>query len=221
MHRENQNERTFVAKVSGKGVDVIAIQRRPLFHVSCPQTRSYATLNHLQTQLRHALTTHKRTPGTRTARDCLVELSAAQNLLGKVVAVVSPGDTGDNHGSETQGAAGATGGTCCGHGGHDHAHAHAHAHHGHAHSVDTGYVGQGCASDSGDGVRGKSAATGVPAQADGRQNDEAEEIPKALEVLRRAKAACRVAEAACLLRGGRVAQSTEVLRELLFEVRWL
>ncbi|CBN76531.1 conserved unknown protein [Ectocarpus siliculosus] len=153
--------------------------------------------------------------GTRTARECLVELSAAQKLLGKVVAVVSPGDTGDNHGSATQGAAGATGGTCCGHGGHDHAHAH--AHHGHAHSVDTGHVGQGCASDSGGGVRGKSAATGVPAQADGRENDEPEEIPKALEVLRRAKAACRVAEAACLLRGGRVAQSTEVLRELLFE----
>ncbi|CAB1097183.1 unnamed protein product [Ectocarpus sp. CCAP 1310/34] len=155
--------------------------------------------------------------GTRTARECLVELSAAQNLLGKVVAVVSPGDTGDNHSSETQLAPGATGETCCGHGGHDHAHAHAHAHHGHAHSVDTGHVGQGCASDSGGGVRGKSAATRVPAQAVGRENDGAEEILKALEVVRRAKAACRVAEAACLLRGGRVAQSTEVLRELLFE----
>ncbi|CAN0167291.1 unnamed protein product [Ectocarpus sp. 12 AP-2014] len=155
--------------------------------------------------------------GTRTARECLVELSAAQNLVGKVVAVVSPGDTGDYHSSQTQGAAGATGVTCCGHGGHDHAHAHAHAHHGHTRSVDTGHVGQGCASDSGGGVRGKSDATDVPAQADGRENDEAEEIPKALEVLRRAKSACRVAEAACLLRGGRVAQSTEVLRELLFE----
>ncbi|CAM9205007.1 unnamed protein product [Ectocarpus sp. 4 AP-2014] len=153
--------------------------------------------------------------GTRTARECLVELSAAQNLLGKVVAVVSPGDTGDKHSSQSQGAAGATGGTCCGHGGHDHAHAH--AHHEHAHSVDTRHVGQGCASDSGGGVRGKSAATDVPARADGRENDEAEEIPKPLEVLGRAKAACRVAEAACLLRGGRVAQSTEVLRELLFE----
>ncbi|CAM9176108.1 unnamed protein product [Ectocarpus sp. 12 AP-2014] len=155
--------------------------------------------------------------GPRVARECLVELSAAQNLLGKVVAVVSPGDTGDNHRSETQGAAGATGGTCCGYGGHDHTHARAHAHHGHAHSVGTGHVGQGCASDGGGGVRGESAAVGVPTQADGRKNDEAEEIPKALEVLRRAKAACRVAEAACLLRGGRVAQSTEVLRELLFE----
>lgn len=133
--------------------------------------------------------------------------------------MASPGDSGDDHSSETQGAASATGGTCGGHGGHDHAHAH--AHHGHANSVGTGHVGQGCGSDSGGGVRGKSAAVRVPAQADGGENDAAEEIPKALEVLRRAKAACRVAEAACLLHEGRVAQSTEVLRELLFEVGWL
>ncbi|CAM9337211.1 unnamed protein product [Scytosiphon promiscuus] len=43
------------------------------------------------------------------------------------------------------------------------------------------------------------------------------EMAEVLGVVRRAKTVCRVAEGACLVRGGRVAESTETLRKSLFE----
>lgn len=150
--------------------------------------------------------------GVREARECVVQLDAAQTLLLKVTA---SGDDDDST-AQAQGVGGGLNpsGTCCGGGGPDHSHSHAHAHahepHGKAHGGSGDHAGARCAADRGGGA------------SEGRRGEEEEgaqkEMAGALEVLRQAKAACRIAEAACLLRGGRAAESTETLRNLLFEV---
>ncbi|CAN0385392.1 unnamed protein product, partial [Laminaria digitata] len=51
----------------------------------------------------------------------------------------------------------------------------------------------------------------------GGEEGDREVAVRAAEVLRRAKVSCRVAEGTCLRLGGRVAEATEALRDLLFE----
>lgn len=55
----------------------------------------------------------------------------------------------------------------------------------------------------------------------GGEEGDREVAVRAAEVLRRAKVSCRVAEGTCLRLGGRVAEATEALRDLLFEVSLL
>eukprot|EP00752_Nemacystus_decipiens_P001327 g1317.t1 len=154
--------------------------------------------------------------GVCKAREGVLQLDAAQTLLLKATA--STDDDGDTHAQAGGGGHNASG-TCCGGGGHDHSHAHAHAHEppGHTHGGSGGHGGARCAGDKGGGGVGIEKSGGAP---EGRREEEEaarREMAAALEVLRRARAACRVAEAACLLRGGRTAESTETLRDLLLE----
>lgn len=155
-----------------------------------------------------------------------MELDAAQALLRKAAASADGGD--DHEGCASAPAGGGTdagstssgsGGGGCGGGGHDHSHAH--AHHGHAHGDGGELAGARCDAHSGSGgwaVLDKSAAKGAGAVRGEEEESARKEMAGVLEVLQRAKTACRVSEGACLLRGGRVAESTEALRKLLFEV---
>lgn len=157
-----------------------------------------------------------------------MELDVAQALLRKVVG--SSGDgVHDGHAPAQAGGAADNGdsgsGCCSGGGGHDHSHAH--AHHGrHAHGGSDERAGPKCGDahrGSGEGVvSDKPAEGGVRGALRGEEEEGAKkEMVGVLDVLRRAKTACRVAEGACLLRGGRVAESTETLRRLLFEVLYI
>lgn len=150
-----------------------------------------------------------------------MELDAAQALLRKVAeSAEDDGDRDGEAGGEVDTGSSSSSRGCSG--GHDHSHAHAHHHGGSGEPA-----GANC--DARGGSRGrfvldKSAAAGGGAM--GREEEEEgarKEMGEVLEVLRRAKTTCRVTEGACLLRGGRVAESTETLRILLFEVNnsWL
>eukprot|EP00903_Cladosiphon_okamuranus_P007191 g6982.t1 len=149
--------------------------------------------------------------GVRKARECLLQLDSTQTFLLKATASKVEDDS--NRQGQAVGGGSNAKGTCCGGGGHEHsrAHAHAHAHthtHAHAHS------------GSVDNRGGRNAADWGEGSPDGRREEEEsakKEMAGALEVLCGAKAACRVAEAACQLRAGRAAESTETLRNLLFE----
>lgn len=153
----------------------------------------------------------------RKARECLAQLDAAQALLLKATASADGGDDDSHAQVQAGGGSSDASGTCCGGGGQDHSHAH--AHHGHAHGGNGERAGTRCADGGGGGGVGIDAAGALG----GRREEEEgarKEMTGGLEVLRRAKAACRVAEGACLRRGGRAAESTDTLRNFLFEVRF-
>lgn len=149
-----------------------------------------------------------------------MELDAAQAFLRKAV-----GSAGDGVHDGGTAYTGNSGNGCCsgGSGGHDHSHAH--AHHGrHAHGV-SGERAGAKRDDARSGSGGGGVIPDKPAEGLGggalrgeEEEDARKEMVGVLDVLRRAKTACRVAEGKCLLRGGRVAESTETLRRLLFEV---
>lgn len=110
--------------------------------------------------------------------------------------------------------------------------AHDHSHHGYTHGHDHGGNHGQQRSVSTPSCEGASAAehnssisTGDAANVvnsdlagDCEGGDAVKERERAMRVLRRARAMCRVAEGGCFLRKGRAAQATEVLRDLLLEV---
>lgn len=155
-------------------------------------------------------------PGVSKARECLLELNTAQTLLRRSL----PDDGQDEH---APGEGGSSTTTCSGGGdgggkgcdGHDQTHSHSHGHHGHAPSAQDGVALTGPASGRGGGGTG---GGGDDAAVAGGREGEVKAMARAMTVVRRAKATCRVAEGACLLRGGRAAEATEALRDLLFEV---
>lgn len=126
----------------------------------------------------------------------------------------------------------------CGHGqspshSHEHDHHHHQQHHCHECGVKNsisgsrseGVIAGGCApgisensgSSSGCIVAAEAATKGGEKS---RKREKGGKIGLAEAILRRAKVECRVAEGTCLLRGGRAAEATEALRDLLLEVGW-
>lgn len=164
-------------------------------------------------------------PGVRKARECLAELTAAQEVLLKTMPQPPANDPStERNTASANGTSKTPESACCGsrrgdaHDRHDGGKAGLSGHH---HTNTNTYRGEdgNAPKNASETVGGSSCgnrrSTPQTAVQEGCKGNISTEGGMALKVLRRVKVACRVAEAACLVRGGRGAEATDALRDVL------